>query len=536
MGGGGYMKRERHLVQPVSAATANDAMTFPRAGAQLVATVVLSLAVSFLFFATTSHGIGILPDSVAYMRIGTARHFAPLYTWLLQTAALTQIDLVAAAWWLNWFLYVVNTVLILRLLFLAQLGPTWAALGTALIVGHPVFVEFHSVAMTEPLFIALTLASVLVFLRAMQDNRVASAALVGAIVGLGMLTRFAAAPLLPVFALLRLLAGGGGFARRLVDCAVMTAACGAVFGSWLVASELTSGDSTGRSLELLGNTDLAYWIRTVGSASAMLLPSAAGSAARFLFLALTSVAVVFVAVNYALAWLRLPPDQRAGPQALVPVVFSLLSILYLLFLIVSVMIQYRLNLTGRFLLPLYVFLALAAMTPFGAGRLSFSRRRELGIVLAGLATVIGASNLARTTVFTMSTYEAGQGYAHKIWSTSPVLASAAKLPANAAIYSNAPDLIEFRLRRSAAYIPRRFSHLSGRDEASMPFAQQMDAMRRRLTEGNAYVVFVYGVDWRDYLISENDLLNSVSLVEEETLADGRIYRSVRRATEMQLLP
>jgi hypothetical protein len=535
MGSGGYMKRERHLVQSGSAATADAVPPF-HARAQLVTTIVLSLAVSLLFFATTSHGIGILPDSVAYMRIGTARHFAPLYTWLLQATALAQIDLVAAAWWLNWLLYVVNTVLILRLLFLAQLSPTWAALGTALIVGHPVFVEFHSVAMTEPLFIALTLASVLVFLRGMQDKRAASAALVGAIVGLAMLTRFAAAPLLPVFALLRLLAGGGGFGRRLVDCAVMTGACGAVFGSWLVVSELTAGDSTGRSLELLGNTDLAYWIRTIGSASTMLLPSAAGSDVRILFLALTSVVVVFVAVNYALAWLRLPSEQRARPQALVPVVFSLLSILYLLFLIVSVMIQYRLNLTGRFLLPLYVFLAFAAMTPFGASRSSFARHRELGIVLAGLAAVIGASNLVRTTVFTMSTYEAGQGYAHKIWSTSPVLASATKLPATAAIYSNAPDLIEFRLRRSAAYIPRRFNHLSGRDEASMPFSQQMDAMRRRLAEGNAYVVLVYGVDWRDYLISENDLLNSIPLVEEETLADGRIYRSVSRATEVQPLP
>ncbi|MBB4186332.1 hypothetical protein GGE07_002991 [Sinorhizobium terangae] len=531
------MKREQQLrVQSGSAATANDALAPVHARAQLVAAIVLSLAVSVLFLATTSRGIGILPDSVAYMRIGSARHFAPLYTWILQFMSLAHVDIVAAAWWLNWFLYVVNTVLVLRLLLLAQLTPIWAALGTALIVGHPVFVEFHSVAMTEPLFIALTLASALVFFRAMQDNRVATAALVGAIVGLAMLTRFAAAPLLLTFAILRLCAGGGSLAKRLVDCAVMAGACGAVFGSWLVASELTSGDSTGRSLELLGNTDLAYWIRTVGALATMLLPSAAGPVIRLLFLVFASVVVVFVAVTYALAWLRLSYGQRARPHALVPVVFSLLSILYLLFLIQSVMIQYRLSLTGRFLLPLYVFLALAAMTSFGASRSGVVRHRKLGIVLAGLAAVIGASNLVRTTVFTAATYESGQGYAHKMWSTSPVLTSVAKLPATAAIYSNAPDLIEFRLRHSAAYLPRRFNHLSGRDEASMPFAQQMDAMRRRLAEGNAYVVFIYGVDWRDYLISENDLLKSVPLIEEETLADGRIYRSAGRATELQVSP
>ncbi|WP_042775301.1 ArnT family glycosyltransferase [Sinorhizobium fredii] len=531
------MKRDRQLrVQSGTAATAHDALVPVHTRTELLAAVILSLAASLLFFATTARGIGILPDSVAYMRIGTARHFAPLYTWLLQTATLTQIDIVTAAWLLNWFLYVANTVLILRLLFLAKFDPVWATFGTILLIGHPVFLEFHSVAMTEPLFIALSLAAVLFFVRAMQDSRTASAALVGAIIGLGMLTRFAAAPLLPTFAILRLLAGSGGLAKKLADCAVMTGVCAAVFGSWLVVSELTSGHSTGRSLELLGDADLAYWLGTVRSASTMLLPSVVPPALRVLFLALVVGAVIFVTANHALAWRRLSSSQRAQPQALVPVVFSLLSILYVLFLIASVMIQYRLNLTGRFLLPLYIFLALAAMTPFGAMSPGLMGSRKLGIVLAGLAAAIGTSNVARTAVFTLSTYESGQGYAHKMWLTSPVLASATKLPLTAAIYSNAPDLIEFRLRRSAAYLPRRFNHLSGRDDAPVPFAQQMDAMRRHLAEGNVYVVFIYGVDWRDYLISESDLLHSVPLDEEQTLADGRIYRGAGNAIDMPALP
>ncbi|WP_331376202.1 glycosyltransferase family 39 protein [Sinorhizobium chiapasense] len=464
------------------------------------------------------------------MRIGTARHFAPLYTWLLQAFTFAEIDIKAAAWWLNWVLYVANTMLILRLLSLGQLSPIWAALGTGLIVCHPLFVEFHAVAMTEPLFLALVLASVLAFLREVQDNRGTGVALVGAIVGLGMLTRFAAAPLLPTFAALRILVGNGGVAKRLVDCAIMVTACAAVFGSWMVASELTDGQSTGRSLELLGHPDLAYWLWTVKSASTVLLPSVLAPSVRILFLTAAIVAAAFIAANYALVWLRLSSAQRARPQTLAPVVFSLLSVFYVLFLVVSVMIQYRLHLTGRFLLPLYVFLALAAMTPFGAGNPGLIRRREVGIILAGLALVIGMSNLARTAVFTVSTYKSGLGYAHQTWSTSPVLASVANLPSDALIYSNAPDLIEFRLQRRAAYIPARFNHLSGRDDARVPFTQQMNAMRQRLAEGNAYVAFIYGVDWRDYLISEYDLLHSVPLVEEQALPDGRIYRATRTVT------
>lgn len=469
------------------------------------------------------------------MQIGSARHFAPLYTWLLKGATLAQIELTAAAWLLNWILYVVNAVLILRLLSLGTLSPIWAFLGTVLIVGHPVFVEYHSIAMTEPLFIALVLTAAFAFLRAVQDNRGSGLALVGAVIGLGMLTRFAAAPLLPTLATIRLLAGGGNLAKRTIDCAMMVCGCAIVFGSWLIASELTSGQSTGRSLEFRGDPDTEYWLRTIVSAATMLLPSALGPAIRILFLALVSGAFVIIAVNYAHAWLRLSPVRRAQPQVLVPVVFGLLSLFYAIFLVVSVMIQYRLNLTGRFLLPLYVFLVLAAITPFGAGNLGFMRRRELGTVLAALALVIGASNLVRTAVFTVSTHSSGQGYAHKVWSTSPVLAAAAKLPAGAAIYSNAPDLVEFRLGRSAAYIPARFNHLSGRDDSPVPFAHQVNAMRRRLAQGNAYVVFIYGVDWRDYLISENALLLSVPLVEEATLPDGRVYRGANKVTDVPVL-
>ena len=105
--------------------------------------IFLSLFASLLYVVTTSHGIGILPDSVAYMRIGTARHFAPLYTWLLEAAAFVGIEITTAAWLLNWLLYVVNTLLLLVVLVTARLGLVVAALGTLLITCHPVFVEFH---------------------------------------------------------------------------------------------------------------------------------------------------------------------------------------------------------------------------------------------------------------------------------------------------------------------------------------------------------------------------------------------------------
>jgi len=505
----------------------------PRSAA-ILSPAILLLVASLIYFASTARGIGILPDSVAYMRIGTARHFAPFYTWLLQAATFAGIGITAAAWLLNWLLYAANTLLILKLLLMARLGTVAAALGTSLIAFHPVFVEFHAVAMTEPLFIAFALTSVVLFLRLLQQGSGARAALVGGVVGLGMLTRFAAAPLLPTFASVRLLAGGGDIKRRAFDCALMIGVSGLVFAAWVIASEATTGESTGRSFELRGEPDAAFWLRTIGSAATMLLPGAVSLPVRIAFLAVVGAGVILAVAWRARTWLRLTPPERAQPTAALPIIFSLLSVFYAALLVAAVFIQYKLNLTGRFLLPLYVFVALAAMTSFGAaGKTDLFPRRMFALALAGLAFVIGASNLARTAAFTNSAYKSGIGYSHSMWSHSPVLKAAAGLPGGAALYSNAPDLIEYRLKRSARYVPARINHLSGRDDGRESFAEQMQAMRQRLEEENAYVVIIDGVDWRYYLISETDMLASMPLVEVGTLADGRIYRG--RSNEARAL-
>jgi 4-amino-4-deoxy-L-arabinose transferase-like glycosyltransferase len=481
---------------------------------------------SAIFIASTAHGIGILPDSVAYFRIGSAHHFAPLYTWLLQATSSLGLAINEAAWWLGWALLIVNIVLILRLLHLARLAPILAVIATAIIVYHPVFVEYHSVAMTESLFFVFVLASILVFPIAVTNGSRPGLALVGVLIGLGMLTRFAAAPLLPALAITRLLVGDGNLPRRVIDCVVMTAACVGVFGSWVVVSELTTGDSTGRAFEFRGSADVAFWIATFRSASVMLLPAPVPSAARFLFLALASGAAVWAMARYVREWLRVAPDRRSEAFTLVPIALIFLSLFYAAFLIFSVIIQYRLYLTGRFLLPLYVFAALATASLFGNHSFKFTLSRTTTIALAVIAGVILTSNLARTALFTKSAHELGLGYASATWAASPVLQAAEKLPEGVSIYSNAPDLIAFRLQRSATYLPARFNHLTGRDDGSKTFHEELSELRNNIDQANAYVVIVDEVNWRDYLITERELLLSVPLARIAAVPDGRIYAAV----------
>ena len=209
---------------------------------------------------------------------------------------------------------------------------------------------------------------------------------------------------------------------------------------------------------------------------------------------------------------------------LFPAILTLMSVFYALFLLVSVTIQYRLYLTGRFMLPLYVFATLATACAAGALGFSFERSRKAAAVLCAIAAVVLVSNVARSAMFTKSAHDKGLGYASLSWEQSPVLQAARALPKELAIYSNAPDLIALRLGRDTVYLPSRFNHITGRDDGAKTFEQELSDMREGLERGTARVVIVDGVDWRDYLIGEKELLLAIPLVRTADLEDGRIYQ------------
>ena len=478
---------------------------------------------SIIYIITTAKGIGILPDSVAYMRIGSAIHFAPFYTWVLQGLTLLNIDIVTAAWWLGWVLAVVNNLLIYSVLMKTCRSLRWTAAGMALIVLHPVYVEFHAVAMTEALYIALALTSIILFRATLERGGMVRNGVLGGAIGAAMLTRFAAAPLLPAFIIARLIFGGESFRRKIIDCLVIIAFCLLVFGLWVAWGEFTGGRSTGRDFDLRGRPDWQFWLTSIGSASTMLLPGPVGFPARVLFLTALSGVVLWAATDFVRVWRPQLGDKKSEAAQSVPVVCGLIALLYGLFLMASVFIQYRLNLTGRFLLPLYLFTTLAVVTGVSGRGRAAPPGRGLVITLCAFACVIIASNVLRTSIFAMSAYQDGIGYVQRSWSTSPILRSVADLPPNATIYSNAPDLVAFRLRREARYLPAHFNHITGREDPQEPFVKQMKELRNRLDSSDTYVVFIDGVDWRDYLLTERDLLRSVPLVAVAKLPDGRIY-------------
>src|SRR3546814_5896039 len=103
------------------------------------------------------------------------------------------------------------------------------------------------------------------------------------------------------------------------------------------------------------------------------------------------------------------------------------------FLILSVSVEANLYLNGRYWLPFYVALVLAA-TPLAARlRRSHGVQHHIATAAAVLALLLVGAHSLRTVHLTGENRH-GRGYAEMAWRYSPTVAAVRKLPPNAIIF------------------------------------------------------------------------------------------------------
>ena len=155
--------------------------------------IVLGLLGGGLVLAATSGGIGANGDSAAYllaarnvlagqglvsfttsgpsdMLTAPLSHWPPLFPLLLAALGLTGLDPAIGARLLNAALFAVNVGLVGWLVW--RLAGTGLAVGVAvlLMLGAPHILVLHSMAWTEPLFLTLTLATLILLAHALTGG------------------------------------------------------------------------------------------------------------------------------------------------------------------------------------------------------------------------------------------------------------------------------------------------------------------------------------------------------------------------------
>lgn len=480
----------------------------------------LVLITELIFILNTARGIGILPDSIRYMSLSPTPYDAPLYPWLLRAIVATGMRLNSGAQVIGFVLAGANTLLIWFFLLNGARSVVIATVGTALVILSPQYVGLHAVAMSEPLFLFTLFLTTVAFLLYLTTERHLWLILSGILLGTTMLVRFTAAPLGAAFAIILLLDRRSASRNRLRNLFVLSGVSASIFFTWVIASKLTTGHAVGRDLAFHGNADLGRWTDGFMILCNYLLPSQAPDILRIF---------LFFFVLVATAWLCFPKINsfistgNVDLDNIIPLTFGLFSVTYILFLIISIEVEANLNLNSRYALPFYVSIVITATSALfereGHGNATSLIRRTLMAI--GLLVV--SSHALRTAIMTKENYHHGIGFASHSWATSPTVGAVKALPPDATILSNAPDTLNYLTGRKTNFIPFVVQRRTGLEDLSNPLPQQLNNIREYLRERNTYIVFLDRVDWRFYLISENDLRKSIKLKMVRQERDGRIY-------------
>jgi 4-amino-4-deoxy-L-arabinose transferase-like glycosyltransferase len=164
----------------------------------------------FLIIYTTNWGIGLYgSDSFSYISVARSiaqgygfffpandsgysplTHFPPMYSITLALFELLGGDAIIAARYLNAFLFGFSIVLVGLLIKRTTCSSTFILFGSLLFTISAIFAELYSLAMSEALFLTLTLLSFLFLDEYIYQNKRFLIVITGVVLGLAALTRY----------------------------------------------------------------------------------------------------------------------------------------------------------------------------------------------------------------------------------------------------------------------------------------------------------------------------------------------------------
>lgn len=485
-------------------------------------------------YITGARGL-IMGDGITYPDGGGRRHLVtlwpPLFSTVLALPGVADIDPASTGRFLNAVLFSVNIGLVGLIAWRSTGGSTLASLVAAgLFASSPDIVELHLWIWSEPLFIALTLVSILVCLNYLESRTTYDLLVAGLATGLAFLTRFAGAALAAAaFSMILLQKSLGTTLDRMKRAVAFGVLALTPMMLWMVRNSITSESALDRQIGFRRLYSV-HFLPALDTAREWILPGLSVSPVSLLGDLLYGGFVCVLIVLFVLRATEHP--SRAGhgrTLTTVRIVLAYLLAYGAVVLIAKVFIDPNFPFNDRILSPMLVTVILLIVilghtVLGGSGSIGSKGTRSLRVLALFVGLAVAAQLFFALRESLELAYRArirGLGYQSKSWQESLLVRSVESLPTNTSIFSNADDGLYFATGRPVWRLPEAQDSSEGEDRIpnwAVTMTSQMEGEQ-------AYVVYFDAITWRD-LVTPEDIagffdVSQILLVEEGVLAEIR---------------
>ncbi len=442
--------------------------------------------------------------------------YPPLFPILLAVPGLWGSDPLSSARLLNTLLFAANILLVGVAIQRYSRGPIWPApAGALLVLTLPDILTIHAMAWSEPAFIFFAVAGCLSLAGYLDSGRRKLLLPAAAAVAAASLTRYVGVVLILTGCAAIIMLSSRPLRRRIADMLLFAAGAGLPLGAWFLRNAAVAGSFANRESvyhPLTGPALLQAWTTVAG----WIVPFAGPHPLRISG-ALIGLAVL--GVGASLAVLR---RQIAGlPLFRFSILLILFSGLYLLFLAFTLSFYDAATpLDGRILSPVFVTGLILVLTHLQEAISRGRMARRLGLGFLGLGGALVGGYLIQSIPQVQRNNSAGINYTGRDWRQSDTVRRVQALPADALIYTNAPDAIYLLTGRTVNLLPPLANIYT--QQANTYYAAQMGIIRAQAAQQAVYLVYFYTV-YRMYLPQEAQLRQDLPLLPGQAATDGVLY-------------
>lgn len=524
-----------------SVRSAGEVRERPRAAFAGSLLILASLAAGLTLCATRD-GIGLSTDSDAYLTAARTlahgqgiseegpegykplTHFPPLYPMIIAGISALGIAPGTAARAMN-VATAMGSVLMAGWILRRGIGVSHRAalVGAATLAVSVHLVSVNSMVWTEGLFILLTLVTLALLGRFLDERRRAVLIAAALATGLAMMTRYAGAAVLIAGLVLLLGCGVRARRRRLIDAMIFTCIAAAPMVAWAVRNTLLAGSVANRRIGwhppdegslAVGANAVAQWVWPTESRD-IFWPALAA--------AVGVIALAALSARNARAEGR-QSRAHGGEAGGAAAALAWFAAIYAAFIVTSItLFDAATPLDRRILSPLFAATALAVVAELSRSRLpahAGTWARRWPVVLKVAASVYLGIQLVLVSRWVAQAPQGHLGFGTRAWRQSELIAYARSIPATQPIYSNGRAPIHLHTGRITRPVPTTMDPATRQEQTNL--AQRLNVIERDLKAGG-YLLFFTTIR-HPAILQDEDLERLLRLRRVQTFADGHVYQ------------